>query len=571
MAEILNATFNLECKCDFVFTNNIAQLGDPPRPIDEYDFQIVQLPLRSLLGDSELWALAYTDAAAHKALFETVCNRLSVQLNAAYEWSIKHNILTFVSNFLAPVQNHLGRLLPRYDFRNSVYFIEKLNEYLDGEVSNRPNCFILDVDKISASMGRSCVQEDVVGWLAHGGPMPHIPADSDRIEPARELKEYYPTATLEFFAAIWAEVDAMYRTVRQTDQVKMVVVDLDDTLWSGVIGDTDDPGPQMIESKYWPMGMIEALRVLKKRGILLCIVSRNDESRVREKWRAIFGWRITLEDFAVVKINWNPKVQNMHEVLQLTNLLPKSVVFVDDNPVERASMQAEFPDLRILDGAHYFWKRSLMWAPETEVAFVSAESAQKTDMIQAQVGRETSRAMAPSREQFLNSLGMKIEIFRLSGKSDKHLNRIFELINKTNQFNTTGERWPIEKLTAAIDAGMQILSFRAEDKFSAYGLVGAALIAGNNIVQYVMSCRVAGLEIETTFISVACEFIQQYAGRKPIAALKETDGNRICRDLYARCGFDRDGEIWSAPDRLPPRAAHITIEGVPLPPADSAP
>jgi predicted enzyme involved in methoxymalonyl-ACP biosynthesis len=93
----------------------------------------------------------------------------------------------------------------------------------------------------------------------------------DRIEPAGALNEYYSAATYEFFAAVWAEADAMYRTVRQTDQVKMVVIDLDDTLWSGILGDTEDPGPQMVEGRYWPMGMIEALRVLKKRGILLCI------------------------------------------------------------------------------------------------------------------------------------------------------------------------------------------------------------------------------------------------------------------------------------------------------------
>jgi FkbH-like protein len=560
-AEILHSKFDLDCEVDFILTNNYAELGEPPRPIEDYDLQIIQLPLRSLLWDTELWERPYTDAAAHKRLFEEVCTRLSMQLNAAFKWGAKYNILTFVSNFLVPMQNHLGRLLPRYDFRNSVYFIEKLNEHLDGEVSARSNCFVLDVDKISAAMGRGGVQEDVIGWLAHGAVMPLIMPDPDRIEPARELSAYYPATSLDFMAGIWAEVDAMYRTVRQVDQVKMVVIDLDDTLWSGTLGDTDDPGPQMVEHKLWPMGVIEALHVLKKRGVLLGVISKNDESRVREVWGEILGWRLSLDDFAVVKINWRPKTQNMQEILEVANLLPKSVVFVDDNPVERAAMQAEFPDLRLLDGAHYFWKRALIWGPELEVAFVSDESAQKTGMIQAQVVREESRATAPSREQFLNSLSLKIEIIEIKGAWDKRLNRVVELINKTNQFNTTGERWPLEKLAAALGDGLQIFAFKAEDKFSAYGLVGAALIQGDAIVQYVMSCRVAGLDIETTFVSVLCEFIRTRARRRPIAIWKETGANRICRDLYAKCGFVQEGEIWLAPNRLGARAAHILVSG----------
>src|SRR5437762_11667216 len=121
---------------------------------------------------------------------------------------------------------------------------------------------------------------------------------------------------------------------------------------------------------------------LKQRGVLLGIVSKNDEDRARAIWQRIYGNLIRLEDFAVRKIKWQPKADNIEAILEEANLLPKSVVFVDDNPVERAAVKAAFPDIAGLGRNPYLWRRILLWAPETQVAAITTASAARTELVE---------------------------------------------------------------------------------------------------------------------------------------------------------------------------------------------
>src|SRR5262249_43269016 len=164
----------------------------------------------------------------------------------------------------------------------------------------------------------------------------------------------------------------MYRTASQIDAVKLVVMDLDDTMWKGVSGEQVDVGPQMIEG--WPMGVIEALQYLKRRGVLLGIISKNDEHRVRAVWDKILDQWLRLDDFVSVKINWQPKPENMLQVLRGVNLLPRNTLFIDDNPVERAAMKHAFPDIRVLGRFPFYLRRILLWAPEIQVPTITDES-----------------------------------------------------------------------------------------------------------------------------------------------------------------------------------------------------
>src|SRR5205085_3701358 len=159
-------------------------------------------------------------------------------------------------------------------------------------------------------------------------------------------------------------------------------VDLDDTLWRGVAAEQAEQTELYgLPREGWPLGFIEALMFLKQRGVLLGIVSKNDEARVRAIWQRIYGDLIQMEDFAVRKINWQPKADNIEAILDEVNLLPKSVVFIDDNPVERAAVTAAFPEMRVLGANPYLWRRILLWAPETQVAALTTASATRTEMV----------------------------------------------------------------------------------------------------------------------------------------------------------------------------------------------
>jgi FkbH-like protein len=253
------------------------------------------------------------------------------------------------------------------------------------------------------------------------------------------MQNHYSGKWVEFFEAVLHEIFAMYRTIGQHDTVKLVVVDLDDTLWRGVAAE----GTLGI-LEGWPMGFMEALLLLKKRGILLAIISKNDEGFILSNWDNIVQGQIALSDFATCKINFRSKVENLTDILKTFNLRPHNVVMVDDNPVERAAVRAQLPAVRVLGKNLYYLKRVLLWSAETQQRVITEESTRKTEMMQAQLQRESVRG-AVSHEEFLRTLALRVSLSLVHGTTDLQMSRALELLNKTKQFNTTGRRYYMEE------------------------------------------------------------------------------------------------------------------------------
>ncbi len=544
------------CPCDFVLANHMHQLPkEPPQPIADYDFQLVQLALRSLLPERSYLSLRYDDLAAYERLLEQVRQRLSHNLAAAMRWNQERGLLTFVANFFVPQQNLLGRLMPRCDLRNPVYLVERINQCLAEELSRYSNAYLLDVDQISAGLGKAFIQDDATDFFAHNNVLDQEFTDIDEpIEWHPPVTEIDPARVVGFARAVWVELLAMLRTARQVDQVKLVAVDLDGVLWRGVAAEDDDEGDRV---EGWPLGIIEALQFLKKRGVLLAIVSKNDEARIEARWDKIMHGRLSLDDFAVREINWRPKAENIDEIIREVNVLPRNVVFIDDNPAERAAVKAALPEVRVLEAHPYLIRRILLWAPETQVAGVTEESARRTEMVRAQVERETDRRRM-SREEFLASLKVTVKLFDIASTEDKKFPRALELINKTNQFNTTGRRWTRADCVAAFAQGTRFHAFEVQDRFTRYGLVGVVVVEAGRIDQFVMSCRVIGLDVEKAVVAALTARLQN--GSDLAARLDETEANLPCRDLYERCGFKRDGGYWIKPRAYVVEApAHVAM------------
>lgn len=543
-----------EAQIERVLVNNLCVLSARPQHRwEDYDFQLVQVPLRLILREVEYFRLRYDDMAAHRRVFDEAVARMKMLLDAATAWS--RHLLTFVMNYFTPQQNLLGRLLPRYDLRNPIYFIEKLNEAVAQFISERPNLHLLDADRVASVFGRRFLQEDGLCAFNHGGLINNFdqPYDIGRLTMAGGVWDHFDVDTHGFIQAIWAEAVAMFETLRGDEAVKMVCVDLDDTLWRGVLAERESWDGTITEG--WPLGIWEALAYLKKRGVILCLVSKNDEAFVREKWPVTIGPWFSLDDFAILKINWRPKPDNIAEAIAEANILPSAVVFLDDNPAERAAVKAALPEVRLVDAPHYAWKRILLWSAETQVASISAESSRRTEMIQAQVQREDARA-GLSREAFLASLELKVTLHRLDDASTAPFKRAFELLNKTNQFNTTGERWTLQAAEAYLSGGGSWWCFEAADRFTRYGLVGVVAVRSGEIDQFVMSCRVIGLEVETAVLAALCERLGDGSGLR--ARIVETAANQLSRDLYDRCGWRREGDAWisTTPAQRP---SHVAI------------
>lgn len=529
---------------DFVLVNFASRLPEaPPRALDRYDLQIVQLPMRTILPDSRFAQLRHHQPEAYAALFAEAEQRLAIVLDAAMAWNKASGLTTFVVNFFRPQQNPLGRLMPRNDLRNLSTFIDRLNARFAELVAGYANSYVLDFDEISASIGRMHVQDDHLWMSSHNSTLSDYDHahDQRRLHPPEPISRRSDLRIEAFFAAVHAEVEAMYRSLRQTDAVKLVIVDLDDTLWRGVVAEEGDFDPTTYEG--WPLGVIEALAFLKHRGIVLAIASKNDEAKIRAIWDPLVGARLRLSDFGVIRINWKPKVENVADILEQVNVLPGSVVFVDDNPVERAAVSAAFPGIRTLGADLYGIRRALLWSAETQGPPISAESGRRTEMIQAQVVREQARKLL-SREAFLATLDIRITPVTIADAAHARFRRAFELINKTNQFNTTGRRWTLEEMQAGFLRGLRLHAFEVADTFTDYGLVGVVVREGDALTQCVMSCRVVGLDVEAAMMRSVMGEAARDGLERLFAAYVPNGRNDLCASLYRDAGFREVDDRW---------------------------
>ncbi len=552
-----------DCECDFFLFNNSQLLPEaPPHPAADYDFQVVQIPLRSILPEAAYFRLSYADASAYEELFRDCCDRLSQFLATAMRWNVACGLLTFVANFAVPQQNPMGRLLPRYDLRNFVYFTERLNQHLAEEIQTFKNAYLFDLDQIIANFGRKYVQDDVLLHFNHGAALAQHAADRElvRLEPMPAVRDVFEEKVFLLLQLGWIELLAMYRTIRQLDMVKLVVFDIDDTLWRGVAAEGGVGAADRLEG--WPLGITETIGHLKRRGVLLALVSKNEATILDPIFSNLFGGRLSLDDFAIRKVNWKPKTENLDEIMRTLNLLPRNVVFVDDNPVERAAIETAFPEVRTLGPNPLLWRRILLWSAETQVAAITSESAARTDMMQAQVERESQREKM-SREEFLASLHVEVGMREVNSVEHPDFARVLELINKSNQFNTTGRRWTNQEFQAAFDSGTRVVVFDVRDRFTQYGLVGVAVVRDVEILQFVMSCRVLGMEVE---IGVVAELlrnhVEQEMGEMAHADFIDTELNLAARDLWARCGFEQTDHGWTRAIDTPLKGpAHVRFVG----------
>lgn len=545
---VLKQEYGLDCYVTHI--NGLATLNWNELPQD-LDFQVISLPMDRLLprylylrddfNSSETAQMRFNDAAA---LIQDL-------LEQATTLNRQRGLLTFVYNLLVPQQNPQGRLLPRYDLRNRVFFIEELNKLIHEIVDSHQNMYVIDIDSIAATFGKMRVQDDSIWAISHGGAFSNLDYNLDqrfaeaghvRIEPVAKVEDATYADTQAFWLSTAHEVMASYRTVMQRDQVKLVVLDLDDTLWRGIAADPVVDGSfEMLEGQ--PFGIIEALTYLKSRGIALAVVSKNDHDIVLNAWKRILGGQFSIEHFVATKINWLSKADNIAEIARELNIGLDSVVFVDDNPREREEISRSLPQVRVLGGKYYDIRRDLLWSPETQVRAITAESARKTELFKKQIEREQTRRTV-SREDFLAGLDLKVRAVKITSRTHQNYARAIELINKTNQFNTTGIRWDDAAVEQIFADGGYVIAFAVVDNTADYGIVAVAIVSQSNIHIFVMSCRVIGLDVELAALRLI-ESIECESGANMLKSqMHATERNTLSRDLFARAGYEEVDGLW---------------------------
>lgn len=565
---------NSETVYDFILFNNASDL--PEKSDDEirsYDLQYIQIPLRSVLTDAVIRIADNDKSESPINWVEVGKQNIDQMLEKACSYNTKTGIMTIISNFIVPqgrVSPSLSDIDTEFDL---TWVIRELNNYLSYAVKNYKNAYIADVDTIANSLGKRYFLDDIIFFYTHGSVfypewaayerVPYWTApEQGRIEDIPDLDSTYENRFKEFFDAVFRQIDVIYRIVKQVDTVKVVIFDLDNTMWRGQLIEHYQPGQRWPYTDGWPLGIWEAVHHLRRRGIVVTIASKNDADLVEAKWSdAVQPPFIKFSDFLNPHINWNPKADNIRTILEQLSLTPKSALFVDDNPVERESVKALLPGIRAIGSDPFLTRRILLWAPETQIANRSAESTRREEMLKKQFERENQKS-SMSRSDFLQSLACKVSLWEVTSIEHPSFSRIFELVNKTNQFNTTGSRWDFDDYQHHIDKGGRIFAFSVTDRFTEYGTVGVVFTLQNHIHQFVMSCRVLGMDVEIAILNHIVKYAREDNKSEEIhASLVETEANTPCRTLFLRGGFAEIGpnNFTLQADNTGISANHVTV------------
>jgi FkbH-like protein len=328
---------------------------------------------------------------------------------------------------------------------------------------------------------------------------------------------------------------------------KCLVLDLDNTLWGGVVGDDGLDGIVLGEGSAVGeahLGLQRYAKQLKERGVILAVCSKNDPDIAETVFRDHPEMALRRSDIAAFVANWDDKAENLKIIANHLNIGIDSLVFVDDNPVERARVRQSLPMIAVpeLPGDAAQYVRCLAEAGYFEAIAFTAEDRQRAEQYAANAERETLLSSAQSMDDFLRGLNMSVVFGPFTAVDHA---RIVQLINKTSQFNTTTRRYNSEEIANLINLpGALTLQFRLLDRIGDNGLVSTMILrpAPNDegvleIENWVMSCRVFGRQLEFEAMNIAVEAARRRGAKAFIADYIATPKNHVIGALYPSLGF----------------------------------
>ncbi len=402
--------------------------------------------------------------------------------------------------FINQMRKHLPLLSPVSKSQKRI--LDLLNKEIADLVTNTRNAFLIDENAIVEVEGyRNCIRQ---------------------VFP----KYKFPSAlfhTSHFGSYLVNSYITILKSYLDLHKTKVFFLDFDNTLWDGIMAD----GPVRQKKDYQIL-----LKQVKEAGIILVAVSKNDPKNIR--WEEMV---LQPSDFVLLKINWNLKVQSIEEAANELNLGLDSFVLIDDNPVERELVKSQLPLVKTLDSldpATWSSIKRMLNFPNTSD---TEESRKRTEMYRGQAKRQNVLNKNYDYPSMMSMLQLKAK-FCLAQK--QNLNRIFELLNRTNQFNTTTIRYSKSEIRNLFQSkSHRIYITELADKFSDLGIVGLVIIeqkADTSIFDsFIMSCRAMGFGLEQLMLRLVLESDKN--SNKFIGRFIPTDRNTPAKDLFSGNGF----------------------------------
>ena len=324
---------------------------------------------------------------------------------------------------------------------------------------------------------------------------------------------------------------------------KVLLLDLDNTLWGGLAGE-HNLSPIVLSDDKTGLAYKNFQRVIKQMrsgGVLLGVVSKNNAGDALDIIRNHPHMVLKEDDFAVLKINWANKADNIAQIASELNLGTDSFVFLDDSPAERKLVADVLPDVTVPDFPSHPEElprfMTDVYHRYFEKAAVTAEDMAKTEQYKANRERDNLRLQSADFNSYLKSLDMKLT--RVDPQ--KHAERFMQLMNKTNQFNLTTRRFSVQEVNAVIakdDA--EVFLYRVTDRFGDNGIVVAAIVEYGGeavITEFTMSCRVMGRRIENAVVEDMEQAARQRGYDRLVALYIPTPKNKPVENLYASLGY----------------------------------
>lgn len=497
------------------FNTYVQEILNPQSALYAFQPDCVILAAHSADLAPKLWSgfSALSPAEAEAAVKE-VNARLRNLVDAFRGQSPAHLI---VHNLVQPLVPSAGVLDARSAYGQRKAF-EQINDDLRQMASQTTGVYLLDYDALVARHGRQ-------NWA----------------DPRKWHTMRLPIGSKQMIHVVDEWMKLLHPITGKI--AKVVVVDLDNTLWGGVIAEDGMAGIQL-GSEYPGVAFQELQRVLLdvyQRGILLAVASKNNAADAMEAINSHPGMVLRAGHLAALRINWNSKARSLREIASELNLGIDSLVFIDDNPVERSLIRRELPEVTVLD----LPKDPLEYAqvvrdcPALERLYISEEDRQRGKYYAVERRRAELEQTSASPEDFLRSLKQVVEIRPVSPMT---LARVAQLTQKTNQFNLTTRRYSeqqVRQMSSSVD--MQVFSMRVEDVYSDNGLVGVAILnyreSTCEIDTFLLSCRVIGRTVETALLAFLCRQAMERGAKVMEGWFLPTKKNAPARAFYAGNGF----------------------------------
>lgn len=420
----------------------------------------------------------------------------------------------------------------------------KLNYLLMQGCQEAKNTFLIDLDALQTALGRSTFADP---------------------------KLYYVAKMPISLAALPAAAKLVVDVVRSLQGAvkKCLVLDLDNTLWGGVIGDDGLSGIQIGElgTGHAFSDFQKWLKELKNRGILLTVCSKNNEDTAKEPFEKHPEMVLRLEDFSMFVANWEDKARNIRTIQQALNIGMDSMVFLDDNPFERELVRTMIPEITVpeLPEDPALYLQYLRGLDLFETASYSREDAGRTEQYREKARRAAFEAAFQSYDDYLEALQMRASA---AAFDPFHYPRIAQLTQRSNQFNLRTVRYTEAEIEALAQDDSRIgLYFTLKDKFGDHGLISVVVLEKQPedtlfISEWLMSCRVLKRGMEEFIVDKILSVAAQQGFRRVVGEYIPTPKNAMVKDLYEQLGFARleNGRFQAEVSGFPYHKTFITEE-----------